>query len=463
MKKVLRGFNLLAGTLSLAAFAQQSGPQTGGPNNGAQGQQQGGPMGGSPGAPQVSQKECDAAGKKARRYALGCLNQKDWNKRSQCFAGFEKKTGIPSHVFEGCRQVFEPLKNEIKQKEMAKYPNQKSAVDENGEPNGGQQGQGPNSPGSPQHGGPQAGGPNNGSPNALKASQKECDDAEKKVRNHALSCLNQKDWNKRSQCFEGIGTKMGIPDYVFEGCTQVLKPLKNEIKQKELSMYPNQQSAVDGNGGPGDGQHPQGPNSPGSPQQGGPNNGQQGQQQAQWPQDKCQKEAPKLKKLGENCLNIKKADLRMNCFDKVGNSFPKGFFEGCRGVVEPIKAEIEAKEKQKYPNDAHGVSHNNQGPNSPGNSQQGGPQTAGPNNGQQGTQQQAWNSEKCTKLMPELHKGAEGCLKNKDPNQRGACFEQLGTKFPPGFFEGCSSQTEALKAKMKAKEKQMYPDQESKI
>ena len=51
-------------------------------------------------------------------------------------------------------------------------------------------------------------------------------------------------------------------------------------------------------------------------------------------------------------MNIKKNPRKYEievkaCFDKIGNKFPKEFWDNCRAQLDPLKAEIEAKEKAK--------------------------------------------------------------------------------------------------------------------
>ena len=76
-----------------------------------------------------------------------------------------------------------------------------------------------------------------------------------------------------------------------------------------------------------------------------------------WPAGECERYAPKLRAEGEKCLKHRTEQTRRACFDQTGRKFPNGLFDNCGHVTEPIKAELEGKERQMYPGHASGTGH----------------------------------------------------------------------------------------------------------
>jgi hypothetical protein len=168
-----------------------------------------------------------------------------------------------------------------------------------------------------------------------------------------------------------------------------------------------------------------------------------------WTQEACQKQIPRLQKAAENCLRIAKEPNRRSCFDKLPKQFPAGFMDSCREQIEPLKAEIEAKEKEKYPKQ------NSTMPN--GSHDQ--------KNGQMHPPTQGTHGDKkvdCGKMTNEIRKQADKCLSTKDQPKRKACFDKIGQKIQEsGAEQECGPAFDQLKSEYQGKEAQMYPGQPS--
>lgn len=72
-------------------------------------------------------------------------------------------------------------------------------------------------------------------------------------------------------------------------------------------------------------------------------------------------------------------------------------------------------------------------------------------------------AEKCEKEAQRLEKMAMNCVKIKKEDQRAKCFAALQPKFPPGFWEVCRGQTDAIKAKVEQTAAEKHPGQASGI
>ena len=199
-------------------------------------------------------------------------------------------------------------------------------------------------------------------------------------------------------------------------------------------------------------------------QQGQPPMGQPGQQMqgqpgkpmAAWAPDKCEKQIPRMTKMADNCLKVKKEDKRRACFDQIGSKMPPGFFEGCRPLVEPIKAQYEAKEKERYPNQASAMNGDKGGDKGP--------------HGQPGMPPQGHPTDKnakpvdCAKIGTKIHQEADKCLKIKDTPKRKMCFDKVGEEIQKsGAEQACSDMINATKSEYQGKEGQAYPGQPSSI
>lgn len=414
--------------IAMGAQAQQgapnSMPQMGGGNTNNQ-----------PGFPK---EKCSAEVPNLRKLAEACLGQADFNKRKACFDQISDSK-MPKGYFDSCREAVEPLKNEIMAKEKAKYPKQASALDGGGQnQNGGPNNMPGNMPGNMNN---QQTGP--------AFPKEKCASEIPNLKKMADGCLGQADFNKRKACFDQVGEKM--PKGYFDSCSQAVEPIKNEFIAKEKSKYPKQGSVLEM-------MNNNGPTNPGPNMQGGsPNNmpGNSGNSQmAMFPKEKCSGEIPNLRKMADGCLGQADFNKRKACFEQVGEKMPKGYFESCREVAEPLKNEYIAKEKSKYPNQASAVdSNSNSGSNNMPGAQQGGQQNF-----------VAWPAEKCNAEIPKIRKAADNCLKVTNQQARAACFDKAGnTAVPQGFWESCRAQLEPLKAEYQAKEKAKYPNQASAV
>lgn len=216
------------------------------------------------------------------------------------------------------------------------------------------------------------------------------------------------------------------------------------------------------NGGPGGpGQPMPPPPGPGGPFQpmGPPNGGPGGQKGGPaWAPEKCEKQVPRAKKMAENCLKVKKEDKRKACFDQIQTKLPPGFFDGCRAQVEPVKAEIEAKEKEMYPKQGSAI--NQGGPQGPGNGPQGGPGMQPPPAGDT----QAKKAVDCGKIGDKIRKSGDKCLKVKDTPKRKACFDKVGEQVKQSGAEpACGDLINTLKSEFQGRESQAYPGQPASI
>ncbi|MBL7672016.1 MAG: hypothetical protein JNM39_16125 [Bdellovibrionaceae bacterium] len=225
---------------------------------------------------------------------------------------------------------------------------------------------------------------------------------------------------------------------------------------------PGGQMLGPGPGQPGPGGQMQGPGGPGGPGQPGPGGQMQGpggpKGGPMWAPEKCEKQIPRLKKMAGNCLKIKKEDKRKGCFDQIETKLPPGFFGACRPQVEPVKAEMEGKEKELYPKQGSAIG--KEGPNGPG---EGGPQ-GGP--GMQPPTQAPKDMKPvdCAKIGEKIRKEGEKCLKVKDTPKRKACFDKVGEHVKQsGAEQACGDLINTLKADFQGRESQAYPGQPNSI
>jgi hypothetical protein len=254
------------------------------------------------------------------------------------------------------------------------------------------------------------------------------------------------------------------------------KPGTPSVQPGQPSAQPGQQQGQPNQMGQQPGQ--QMPAKPGQPsaqpgqQQGQPNQmdsqaGAPAKGGANWTPEKCEKEIPRIVKMAENCLKVKAEDKRRACFDQIGKKAPAGMMEGCRSQLEAKKAEFEAKEKSMYPNQASGMNGNNNGPQQ-GQPSQGQPNQAGQQSGQsnQPAAQAAQGGKKvdCAKIIDQLRKEADKCLKVKETPKRKMCFEKAGKLVQSsGAEKSCSEMLNSLKSEVQGREAQMYPGQPSSI
>ncbi len=238
-------------------------------------------------------------------------------------------------------------------------------------------------------------------------------------------CLANKDNAKRRACVENLEGNI-VGNQLIEDCKDLIVPIKNSMNAKEKAMYPEPKPVVSAT-----------------------TNAQSG-----WTAEKCQKPVPNLRRMADVCLNTKAADKRQACFEKIEKSFQGsgGWWESCRTTIDPIKAEFEAKERQKYP------------------AQQGTQQSAqkgGSDKQNQGANTQAPQvpQKECEAAGKKARSYAEGCLKQKTYEARSQCFAGFDQKtgIPSHVFEGCRQVFEPLKAEIKGKEKSLYPNQPSAV
>ncbi len=450
----------------------------------------------------VTQKDCQDIVKKLRPEGEKCLAISAAAKRQECTQAASDKLHVPDEAWQTCRSVIDPLKNELVQKEHAKYPNQASAFDSKGTPHGpngpgnmggpngpGNMG-GPNGPGN--MGGPNGpgnmGGPNgpgnmNGMNHGPAMSSEQCQKLTPGLKKQAESCVNISSFDKRHACFDKVATTM--PPGFFDSCHAAIDPIQTEIQAKEKAKYPNQASAIpngpnNGPGGPngpgniaGDpgsmptnpGNMAGGPNGQGN-MNGGPNGPRNMNGMNQVPAmsaDQCQKHVPNLKKLADNCLRITAEDKRRACFDKIGEQMPHDFLEGCRATVEPVKQEYIAKEKAKHPNQASTVdSHNggpNAGPTGPGNMNSG----PGMMNGSSGNmaQGQKMKNVDCGKLMKDTRDKGMKCVAISIEPKRKDCGDKVGKDVEKNGGDMCRGPMDQLHREIQSMEHQKYPTQNS--
>lgn len=283
------------------------------------------PSQGQPGmGQQFTESECKRHEPKIRQIGNSCLPLKTTEARKACLDKNSKK--VPDNVWESCRAMIEPIKSEFISKEKAKYPKQASAFE------GGSHQQ--------QAGQPGPGGPNNGGEKP-QWSPEQCKKHEPTLRKLADACIAVANFDARKACFEKVGDTPSIPKDWWESCRSTIEPIKAEFMAKEKAKYPTQASALDSasnnhgnNNQNGHAQNNHGPNSGGMPPMS---------------MEHCKKQEPQLRKSAESCLGKKSFDDRKMCFDKVRGEFPNEFWDNCNAITEPIKMEMMAKEKSKYP------------------------------------------------------------------------------------------------------------------
>ncbi len=344
-------------------------------------------------------EKCQKEAPKLRKLAEACLKEKKQDGRHICF---DKLGSNFEHQFlESCPMVSEPMKQEIQARERSMYPTQASGIANN--PNQGNNFQGNN-------------GNNNGPQGPPLWTPEKCQKETPRFRKMADACMKVKKENLRHACIDKFTA--AFPQQFTDSCRAVVDPLKAEYQAKERELYPTQDMYV--------GNHPN--------QQGGPNGA-----ITQWPPEKCQQEIPKARKMADNCIKIKKEDGRRVCFDKIGHNLPQGFDEGCRSMVEPLKAEYQQKEREKYPNQSSTVDNHHNGPQGP---------ATGPNNGgfQAGTAPQ--NSANCEKYTSEIRRDGQACLLINDQAKRKVCCDKVGQKADAfsrqPASQNCSSDFEAV-------------------
>lgn len=225
-----------------------------------------------------------------------------------------------------------------------------------------------------------------------------------------------------------------------------------------------------GPGSPNKGPQPQGgmppqpgqPNQPGQPPQPGqPNNPASG---PTWPAAKCEKEMPKLKKAAENCVNIKKEDQRKECFAKLETKFPREFWDSCKAMTEPLRNEMEAKAKQKYPDQTAGMPGQDKGPHGGMPNQPGMPGQPG-HSDQPGMPGSPGDHAKgpakkmdCGPLLKKVKTEGGKCLKIKEQAQRKICFDKIGQEIEKkNAGDACGEALNPLKAEFQSQEAQKYP------
>jgi hypothetical protein len=134
---------------------------------------------------------------------------------------------------------------------------------------------------------------------------------------------------------------------------------------------------------------------------------------------------------------------------------------------------MEAKAKEKYPDQASGIGGDNDGQNNQPN-QGSGPQNApGPNNGPgasaqgpgpqgapdtKGTQGKPVPKMDCTKVVSKIKKKTDSCLKIKVQAKRKVCFDKVGEEIEKtGAHDACGDALNQLKAEVQQLEAQKYP------
>lgn len=362
-----------------------------------------------------------------------CLGMAAFDARMNCFRNIGES--LPPNFMDSCKSTLDPVKQQYIQKETAKYGKDKSAIlamDQGGGPNGpNQYGQnGPNG--------------NNGPGGMAQFTPEQCKAQVPQLTKGADACITMKAFDARKSCFDKIGNSM--PQGFFDACRPVVEPLKQAYMDKEHKLYPSQPSALE-NGGNG----PNGPNGNNQYGQNGPNgqNGPMGGNMTQVSPEQCKAKLPEITKNADSCLKISSFDSRKACFDKIGNSYPPGFFDSCSSVFDPIRQSYQAKEHNLYPKQPSAMANNGGGPNN-------GPNN-GPNaqNGPNGPNHMA--NVDCGKLVTKVTEMANKCLETKSDTARKACGDQVGSFVDQNGGDSCQSQIDALHQQIQDKEKQRYP------
>ncbi len=161
----------------------------------------------------------------------------------------------------------------------------------------------------------------------------------------------------------------------------------------------------------------------------------------------CNKLVPQIKSQADVCIKIKDQSPRQQCFDKIGQSIQKSAPNGaCDSVLNPMKLEYMAKEKQLYAMQASAIGGQPGQPGQPG--QMGQPQMV--------------PAAVCEKLAQTIKPIAEECLKLKELPKRTQCFDKIGQEIKKVAQNGgCDKALDPIKHEIMSKEKQLYPTQTS--
>lgn len=75
----------------------------------------------------------------------------------------------------------------------------------------------------------------------------------------------------------------------------------------------------------------------------------------QWPASQCNPPLSKFKTMGNRCLASSDFNARNNCFNSANASMPSGFLTNCSLSVAPVKSQLMAEEKSRYPTQQNAV------------------------------------------------------------------------------------------------------------
>lgn len=75
----------------------------------------------------------------------------------------------------------------------------------------------------------------------------------------------------------------------------------------------------------------------------------------QWPASQCNTSLTKFKTMGNRCLASTDFNARNNCFNSANSSMPSGFLTNCSLSIGPVKAQLMADEKSRYPTQQNAV------------------------------------------------------------------------------------------------------------
>ncbi|MDA8793120.1 hypothetical protein N9N67_07735, partial [Bacteriovoracaceae bacterium] len=409
-----------------------------------------------------SAAECKDGTNMMRQGANKCLGMKNFDQRAKCFDDISRPVSqkYGHDFFEGpsCRPGMDALKQEVMAKEKAKFADQGSAIEANkGNNHGPGMNHGPGGPGM-NHGpggpgrnhGP--GGPGGhhgpGNGNRKSYSAAECKAGTSMMRQGANNCLNLRNFDKRAKCFDDISRpvsqKYGHDFFEGPSCRPGMDALKQEVLAKEKQKFPKQGSALEANKG-----NNHGP---------GGNHGPGNRNRRSYSEAECKQGVKMMRKGANRCLKRKNFDKRARCFDKISKPVSKklghDFFESssCRPGMDALKAEVMAKEKQKYPKQGSAIEAHR------------GDNRGGDNNGPGNMN---FSEADCKAGAAKMEKRANKCLKRKKFSKRKKCMDNVHhpvkKKYGNGFFEGpsCRPVLDALKQKVIAQEKAKFPNQPS--
>ena len=160
-----------------------------------------------------------------------------------------------------------------------------------------------------------------------------------------------------------------------------------------------------------------------------------------------------VRKRANRCLKRKKFERRKKCFDQIGKRIDRRY-RSCEQVLEPLKGQFMAMERQKYPKQPSAL-------------EGGGPgdQMANHGNGPHGNMGAEFKGEpmqpkedvrKCQKVAKMVRKRGNRCLGIKNAKRRGMCFKKVGEAKHRRVQEGCKMQLGPVAQQLMAEEQKRY-------